>query len=79
VFDHDTHKLLKCMECHTQAPASQATSDVLIPGIQTCQKCHRSGANSAESRCFECHTYHDWTKEKEVKGTFELSRLGRGN
>jgi hypothetical protein len=79
VFDHDTHKLLKCVECHTRAPASQETSDVLIPGIQTCQKCHHSGANSAESRCFECHTYHDWTKEKEVKGTFELSRLGRGN
>jgi hypothetical protein len=79
VFDHDTHKLLKCVECHAHSPTSQETSDVLIPGIQTCQKCHHSGANSAESRCFECHTYHDWNKEKEVKGTFELSRLGRGN
>jgi hypothetical protein len=79
VFDHDAHKLLKCVECHTHAPASQETADVLIPGIQTCQKCHHSGANSAESRCFECHTYHDWNKEKEVKGTFMLSRLGRGN
>jgi hypothetical protein len=79
VFDHDTHKLLKCVECHSHAPNSQDTSEVLIPGIQTCQKCHRSGVNSAESRCFECHTYHDWNKEKNVRGTFTLSRLGRGN
>jgi hypothetical protein len=79
VFDHDTHKLLKCVECHSHAPASQETSEVLIPGIQTCQKCHNSAANSAESRCFECHTYHDWNKEKAVRGTFTLSRLGRGN
>ncbi len=79
VFNHDTHKLLKCAECHTQAPTSRETSDVLIPGIQNCQKCHNQGKNSAESRCFECHTYHDWGKEKEVKGSFVLSRLGRGN
>ena len=79
VFDHDTHKLLKCAECHSQALTSQETSDILIPGIQTCQKCHHSGTTSAESRCFECHTYHDWNKENEVRGTFTLSRLGRGN
>jgi hypothetical protein len=79
VFDHDTHKLLKCIECHSHAPSSQETSEALIPGIQTCQKCHRRGTNSAESRCFECHTYHDWNKEKDVRGTFTLSRLGRGD
>jgi hypothetical protein len=79
VFDHDTHKLLKCAECHTRAPTSQETSDVLIPGIKTCETCHHQGKNSAESRCFECHTYHNWEKEKEVKGSFVLSRLGRGN
>ncbi len=79
VFDHDTHKLLKCAECHVKAPTSQETSDVLIPGIERCQKCHHEGKNSAESRCFECHTYHNWEKGKEVKGSFVLSRLGRGD
>ena len=79
VFDHDTHKLLKCVECHSQATTSRDTSDVLIPGIKTCQTCHHAGSNSAESRCFECHTYHNWANAKEVRGSFVLSRLGRGN
>lgn len=79
VFDHDTHKLLKCTECHTRAPFSQETSDVLIPGIKTCQTCHHGGANAADSRCFECHTYHNWGNEKEVRGSFVLSRLGHRN
>ena len=75
VFDHDTHKLLKCTECHSQATTSRDTADVLIPGIKTCETCHHAGANSAESRCFECHTYHDWEKAREVQGSFVLSRL----
>ena len=39
-------------------------------GFRTCEKCHRGGREAAESRCFECHTYHDWNNEKSVKGTF---------
>jgi hypothetical protein len=73
VFNHDTHKLLKCVECHAGAPKSQETSDVLLPGIQTCERCHRGGREAVESRCFECHIYHDWKQEKAVKGTFTLS------
>ncbi len=79
VFNHDTHKLLKCVECHSGALASQETADVLLPGIQTCAKCHRGGREAAESRCFECHTYHDWKRERSVKGTFTLSASLRGN
>jgi hypothetical protein len=79
VFDHDAHKFLTCVECHAAATTSQATADVLLPGIQTCEKCHHRGAESAESRCFECHTYHDWTKEKSVKGSFTFTGMGRGN
>lgn len=77
VFDHDSHKFVKCVECHAGAPQSQETSDVLLPGIQTCEKCHRGGREAAESRCFECHTYHDWKREKAVKGTFMLSASSR--
>ena len=56
-----------------------AAKPVKFTGHETCETCHHQGKNSAESRCFECHTYHNWEKEKEVKGSFVLSRLGRGN
>ncbi|MGC1200058.1 MAG: hypothetical protein WA879_00785, partial [Candidatus Acidiferrales bacterium] len=49
---------------HTRARTSQETADVLLPGIATCRECHHSGPEGAEDRCFECHTYHDWHKEK---------------
>lgn len=79
VFSHDQHRLLKCLECHARAAKSQETADILLPGIQTCESCHHSGAESAESRCFECHTYHDWSKEKPVKGKLVISESRRGN
>jgi hypothetical protein len=79
VFNHDTHKLLKCVECHSGALTSQDTADVLLPRIATCEKCHRGGRQAAESRCFECHTYHDWKQAKSVKGTFTLSASLRNN
>lgn len=77
-FNHDRHQMVKCTECHA-ALTSQETGDVLLPGIATCEKCHHTGKDSAESRCFECHTYHDWTKAKEVKGKLTLSSLVPGN
>ncbi len=77
-FNHDRHQMVKCTECHA-ALTSQETADVLLPGIATCEKCHHSGNDSAESRCFECHTYHDWTKAKQVKGKITLSSLLPGN
>jgi uncharacterized paraquat-inducible protein A len=70
---------LKCVECHSGATTSQETADVLLPGIAICEKCHRGGRQAAESRCFECHTYHDWNQEKSVKGTFMLSASLRNN
>ena len=79
VFNHGTHKLLRCVECHSGATTSQETADVLLPGIAICEKCHRGGRQAAESRCFECHTYHDWKQEKSVKGTFMLSASLRNN
>ncbi len=74
-FDHEAHQLLACAACHTRAINSKETSDVLIPGIQVCRECHRSGANAAEARCFECHTYHDWSKEKHVNAGFTVPSL----
>jgi hypothetical protein len=74
-FDHQAHQLLACASCHAKVNNSQETSDVLIPGIQVCRECHRSGANAAEARCFECHTYHDWSKEKHVNAGFTVPQL----
>jgi hypothetical protein len=29
----------------------------------------------AETRCFECHTYHDWSKRREISPKFTLPAL----
>lgn len=77
-FDHDAHRGFSCVSCHEKALSSTETSDVLLPGIATCKTCHAPGPEYAESRCFECHTYHDWSKRKEVKPTFTLPALRTG-
>jgi hypothetical protein len=77
-FDHDAHRGFSCESCHEKALTSTETSDVLLPGISTCKKCHAPGPEHAESRCFECHTYHDWSKRKEIKPTFMLPALRTG-
>jgi hypothetical protein len=74
-FDHQAHQMVSCASCHNKTENSKETSDVLIPSVQVCQDCHHSGANAAESRCFECHTYHDWSKEKHVNGAFTVKQL----
>lgn len=74
-FSHDAHTGFTCEGCHTKAPNSVESSDILIPGIATCQTCHAPGPEHTESRCFECHTYHDWSKRKEVRPTFTLPAL----
>jgi hypothetical protein len=77
-FDHGAHTGFTCVSCHEKALTSTESSDVLLPGIATCQTCHAPGPDHAESRCFECHTYHDWSKRKEVKPTFTLPALRTG-
>ena len=77
-FDHDAHRGFTCISCHPGAVTSTESSDVLLPGIGTCQKCHAPGPEHAESRCFECHTYHDWSKRKEVTPKFTLPELHSG-
>jgi hypothetical protein len=77
-FDHDAHRGFSCAGCHQKAPNSTETSDILIPGIAVCGTCHAPGPAHAESRCSECHTYHDWSKRKEVKPTFTHPALAGG-
>jgi hypothetical protein len=77
VFDHHAHQMLACASCHPKALSSQETTDVLIPGIATCRECHFRGPHAAESRCFECHIYHDWSRQKPIHGTYAISGLLR--
>lgn len=77
-FDHDAHRSFTCKSCHAKALTSTEASDVLLPGIATCKACHAPGPQHAESRCFECHTYHDWSKRKEMRPTFSLPGLRTG-
>lgn len=76
-FKHAAHQLVACADCHPQAVASERTSDVLLPGIATCQKCHDGARNSAETRCFECHDYHDWSKAKPVRSVTAIQQFAR--
>src|SRR5205823_4139742 len=71
-FDHGTHRLLGCTECHA-APASERTEDSLMPRRATCQRCHHAGG--ASDRCSECHTYHGVTGPVEVNGGRAIARL----
>lgn len=76
-FDHRAHQLVTCTECHAQAKTSNNTSDVLLPGIATCQKCHSGGRIAAETRCSECHDYHDWSKAKPASTVHAIADFAR--
>jgi hypothetical protein len=71
-FDHQAHGGFTCVSCHEKTLNSVDSSDLLLPGIATCQTCHAPGPDHAESRCFECHTYHDWSQRKEITPRFNF-------
>jgi predicted CXXCH cytochrome family protein len=72
-FDHRPHLMVKCASCHA-AEGSTKTSDVLMPNQAACASCHApSSSAQAESRCFECHRYHDWTKSRPVTPSYSLT------
>jgi hypothetical protein len=64
-FRHDSHRMLTCVACHAKAPASRETSDVLLPGIESCRECHQqpsllqlTTSSPARAECAKCHVYH---------------------
>lgn len=78
-FDHTPHLMVRCSSCHA-AEASTKTSDVLMPDQAACATCHapskgalRPGSGQAESRCFECHQYHDWKKSHPITPSYSLT------
>lgn len=70
-FDHSAHAMVTCTSCHA-ADKSTTVSDVLLPGETVCATCH-APSKGAESRCFECHSYHDWTKAHRVQPPYDAS------
>lgn len=59
-FSHVRHETMKCEDCHAGAERSQASNDLLIPGIDNCRQCH-AGAHASDkvaSTCIACHAYH---------------------
>jgi predicted CXXCH cytochrome family protein len=58
-FDHAKHAPIECDHCH-DAEHSQASGDVLVPGIATCFTCHgaESASYKAQSTCTSCHVFH---------------------
>ena len=56
-YSHKPHRGQQgCETCHNTIQASKAGADVNVPGVATCQSCHK--ASQAKSTCNECHTYH---------------------
>ncbi|MGA3194187.1 MAG: cytochrome c3 family protein [Terriglobales bacterium] len=80
-FSHDSHRLLTCTSCHNRVPESRETADILLPGIASCRSCHEEGGprrDAASGQCAECHSYHDWAKERPTKGQFTIPQLRTG-
>jgi hypothetical protein len=56
-FDHSTHTMMSCVDCHAAAK-SERTADIILPSAQTCIKCH-SPKGGVSSSCTVCHNYHN--------------------
>ena len=78
-FDHEAHTGFSCTGCHSKALKSTESSDVLIPGVAVCRTCHAPGPGRVSAGCSECHTYHDWSKRREVRPVFTLPALRGGS
>jgi hypothetical protein len=64
-FNHGAHLTVACADCHN-VTSSTLTSDILLPGIANCRKCHGSHPvppnASIAADCVLCHDYHGPTK-----------------
>lgn len=52
VFSHASHNMVSCVQCHAGATVRNETSDIMLPGIDSCRECHAPAGTpvSSESR-----------------------------
>ena len=74
VFKHDAHRMMRCDQCHDKAATSRTTPDILLPSLQLCQQCHKTGG-LARNDCVECHLYHDHKLERGPRKRFKIDAL----
>lgn len=73
-FKHDSHRMLTCTECHPAA-TSRLTSDVLLPEIDTCRRCHDAGrGSSGRTDCIACHGYHPSVGKRDFHGKLNIDQ-----
>lgn len=84
-FSHRSHRVLECTGCHTRAARSRKSENVLIPGIEICQGCHRQEppgwlrqVKSAPFQCTTCHSYHERVANPDWDGPLSVHRLLEG-
>ena len=53
-FKHETHKAVKCEECHGAGEPAKMTLD-MKKGHAVCQDCHKKQENKALAKCDNCH------------------------
>jgi hypothetical protein len=70
-FSHVAHDAMTCQSCHGEVEKSEATSDVHMPKIAGCQRCHggpdgaghpsigAAGGSFVKSECLQCHDFHE--------------------
>ena len=75
VFDHSAHRAVDCKACHAAAETSRDSTDVLVPGIALCVRCHGPSAGRGDTlrggagdSCTECHRFHNGDRPLEGIG-----------
>jgi Ni/Fe-hydrogenase subunit HybB-like protein/Fe-S-cluster-containing dehydrogenase component len=73
-FDHDTHREVDCLECHT---AELEHGELTVTGLQDCRSCHHTEPQRAE--CATCHVEEEVRAEvRWVERRFDI-HLGNLN
>jgi hypothetical protein len=60
-FHHGAHDTISCESCHENIRKSTETTDLSLPGIETCRSCHvqEERPGYVRSDCAQCHMYHE--------------------
>ena len=82
-FSHGKHQTSACTECHG-ATVSKTANDLLIPNVDTCQKCHASAAGEVgkvTTTCASCHGFHQPSTPEVKPVVADMSRpvTGQGD